>query len=120
MSEPIAEHLTSPTPSGVSITALEPPWTLIVGGVAGAIGFFLSAMFFGARWAIAAAVVAAIVALVKRVRSAAIAFVVAGALAAIGLAPSTIVLFFASLAFGAGLALAARAYARRHANDAEG
>ncbi|HMI58194.1 MAG TPA: hypothetical protein VK511_09100, partial [Gemmatimonadaceae bacterium] len=57
----------------MSITALEPPWTLIVGGVAGAIGFFLSAMFFGARWAIAAAVVAAIVALVKRVRSAAIA-----------------------------------------------
>jgi hypothetical protein len=119
MTEPITEHLTSRTPSDGSAAALEPPWALSVGGIAGATGFFLFAMFFGIRWAIVAAVVGAIVALVKREWSAAIAFVIAGALAAIGLAPSTTVLFFASLAFGAGLALAARVYARTHASGAE-
>lgn len=116
MTEPIAEHLTSPTPSaaGAGLAALEPPWALSVGGIAGVVCFFLFAMLFGARWAIATAVVGAIVALAKHVRLAAIAFVAAGALAAIALAPSTIALFAASLAFGAGLAFAARAFAHRH------
>ena len=119
MTEPIAEHLTSRTPSdasGASARALEPPWALSVGGIAGTICFFLFAMFVGATWAIAAAVAAAVVALVKRVPIAASAFVIAGALSAIGAATSTTVLFMASLAFGAGLALASRAFARRHAS----
>jgi len=119
MTEPIAEHLTSRAPSDASsanTAALEPPWALSVGGVAGAICFFLFAMFVGAKWAVAATAVAAIVALVKRVPLAASVFVIAGVLSAIGSAPSTTMLFIASLAFGAGLALAARAYARRHAS----
>jgi hypothetical protein len=115
MSETIAEHLTSPTPGDAGMAALEPPWALSVGGIAGAVCFFLFAMLFGVKWAIAAAAVAAIVALVKREWIAAIAFVVAGVLALIGSAPSTALLFVASLAFGAGLVFAARAYARTHA-----
>ena len=122
MTEPIAEHLTCRTPtdaSGASARALEPPWALSVGGIAGAICFFFFALLVGAKWAIAAAAVAAIVAFVKRVPIAASAFVVAGALSAIGSATSTTVLFIASLAFGAGLALAARAFARRHASETD-
>jgi hypothetical protein len=103
---------------GATIAAAEPPWALTTGAIAGALCFFLFALLFGARWAIAVAVVAAITALAKRVRLAAIAFVVAGALSAIGLAPSVAALFIASLAFGAGLALATREFWRRHASDA--
>jgi hypothetical protein len=123
MSEPSAEHLTSQmrpgahTAGGASIASVEPPWALIAGGIAGALCFFLFALLFGARWAIAVAVVAAIIAFAKRNRTAAIAFVVAAAISAMGLAPSVAVLFIASLVFGAGLALAAREFWRRHVSD---
>ncbi|MDQ2767016.1 MAG: hypothetical protein M3Y30_07645 [Gemmatimonadota bacterium] len=95
----------------------EPVWALLTGGVAGALGFFLWALLFGARGAIVVAVVALIAALVKRMRTAAIAFVAGGALAAIGAATSTTVLFIASLTFGVGLALAARAIALTQKGD---
>jgi hypothetical protein len=124
MSEPSAEHLTSQirpdanAAGGSSIASAEPPWALTTGGIGGALCFFLFALLFGARWAIAVAAVAAIVALAKRIRIAAIAFIVAGALSAVGRSPSPTVLFIASLAFGAGLVLAAREFWRRHASDA--
>jgi hypothetical protein len=117
MTEPIAEHLTSRAPASAvaaSADVLEPPWALSLGGLAGAACFFLFAMLFGVRWAIAAAAAAALVALVKHERIGSISFVAAGALSAIALAPSTAALFIASLAFGGGLAFAARAYARTH------
>ncbi|HEV7702892.1 MAG TPA: hypothetical protein VGO46_01320 [Gemmatimonadaceae bacterium] len=119
MPEPIAEHLTSPQPSGEGAStaaAFEPAWALLVGGAAGAVGFFLFALFVGAKWAIAIAAAAAIVAFARRERIASFALLVAGALSAIALVPSTTALFIAALAFGAGLALAAREYARRHAS----
>ena len=119
MSEPIAEHLTSHSPSAASASppsTFEPAWALVVGGLAGAVWFFLSALLFGARWALAIAVIAAIVALMRRARIPTIAFVAAGALALIGSAPSTSILFIASLAFGGGLAVAAREYARARAS----
>jgi hypothetical protein len=124
MSEPSAEHLTSQMRTDANaagratMAAVEPPWALTAGGIAGALCFFLFALLFGARWAIGVAAVAAILALAKRMRLAAITLAVAGALSAIGLAPSVAALFIASLAFGAGLALAAREFWRRHASDA--
>lgn len=128
MTEPNKELLTSEmrsdanSASRATIAAPEPPWALLVGGISGALWFFLFALLFGARWAIAVAAAAAIVALVRRMRIEAIAFVAAGALSAIGLVPSTTALFVASLAFGAGLATtardAARAVARMGASDA--
>ena len=119
MSDSIAEHLTSQPSSGASASegsTFEPVWALVVGGLAGAVCFFLFALLFGARWALAVAAASAIVAFLRCARIAGIAFIAAAALAAIGAAPSTSFLFIGSLAFGAGLAVAARDYARAHAS----
>jgi hypothetical protein len=126
MSDPSAEHLTSRTPSGALASApatLEPTWALLVGSLAGAACFFLFALLFGARWAIAVAVVASIVALARRMRIGAVAFIAAAALAvlaAIGAVSPVSVLFVAGLLFGAALAIAARDYARAHGSAVAG
>jgi hypothetical protein len=122
MTEPNTEHLTTPRMSSAAAPPIdetfEPLGALMVGGAAGALTFLLCALLFGARWAIAIAIVAAVASLVKRMRAPAIVFAAAGAFAAMALAPSTLALLVASVTFGIGLALAARAVARAVARDA--
>jgi hypothetical protein len=88
--------------------AAEPLGALLIGGVFGAIGFALSALWFGAVVGIEIALVAAIIAFVRRARGPASIFVASAALCAIALLPSTIAIFAAGLCFGYGVALAAR------------
>ncbi len=102
----------SPLASGAtrddSGNTLEPLWARIVGGLAGALGFALCVLLFGALTGIAIAIVAALIAFVRRAPTVALLFAVAAVICAISLAPSTIAIFVSSLAFGEGLARAAR------------
>jgi hypothetical protein len=91
-----------------ALDAAEPLSALSIGGILGATTFLLCALLFGARAAIGIAAVAMIVALVRRMPAAAIAFAAATALSAAGLIPSTAALVGASAAFGIALALFAR------------
>jgi hypothetical protein len=105
--------MTDPRSDAIETLVAAEPWgALLVGGILGAITFFLWALLFGPRAAIGVAVVAMIVALVRRMTKAAIAFAVAAALAAAGLIPSTAALIAAAAAFGLALALFARARMR--------
>jgi hypothetical protein len=87
---------------------LEPLGALLVGGVCGAIGFALCALWLGPMAGIVIALVAAIIAFARRAPGPASNFVAAAALCAIALMPSTIAIFAAALCFGYGVVLAAR------------
>jgi hypothetical protein len=114
MSETEAIHsMTDPRSDAIEAPASAEPWeALLIGGILGATTFFLCALLFGARAAIGIAALAMIVALVRRVSEAAVAFAAAAALAAAGLIPSTAALIAAAAAFGIALALFARARLR--------
>jgi hypothetical protein len=86
----------------------EPLGALLVGGVFGAIGFALSALWLGAVLGIEIALVAAIIAFGQKARGPASIFVAVAALCAIALLPSTIAIIAAALCFASGLVLAAR------------
>jgi hypothetical protein len=85
----------------------EPLAALVVGGIAGALTFALCVLFLGAAAGIAIALVAAVVTLARRRVIDASIFLAAAALCAASLLPSTLAVFVAALAFGAGLALVA-------------
>ena len=91
------------------IHAVEPPSVLVIGGLLGGATFLFCAFLFGARTAIVIAAVGALVALVRRLPIAAIAFALAAAIAA---AAATAALLAASAIFGAALALFALARMR--------
>lgn len=114
MSNTKAVHpMTDPNNDAIGTLAPAEPWgALVIGALLGATTFLLCALLFGARSAIVMAAVAMIVALVRRVLAAAIAFAVAVALSAAGLTPSTTALVAAAAAFGIALALYARARIR--------
>jgi predicted lipid-binding transport protein (Tim44 family) len=103
-SSPIAAS----TPPQDSASALEPLWARIVGGLAGALGFALCVLLFGAPIGIAIAIAAALIAFVRRATVVAMLFAVAAAICAIALAGSTVAVFISSLAFGEALARSAR------------
>ena len=109
--------LSSGTPQDDSANALEPLWARLVGGLAGALGFALCVLLFGPPVGIAIAIVAALIAFVRRAPAVAMLFAVAAAICAIALAGSTIAIFVSSLAFGEALARAARPHL---ATSAEG
>lgn len=105
---PIPTETHAPTaPEGVSREE-EPLGALLVGGVFGAIGFALSALWLGAVVGIEIALVAATIAFGQKERGAALIFVAVAALSAIALLPSTIAIIAAALCFASGLVLAAR------------
>lgn len=106
--------MTGPRSDGIGTLDAAEPWgAFLIGGILGATTFLLCALLFGAKAAIGIAVVAMIVALVRRMPEAATAFAAAIALAAAGLIPSTAALMGAAAAFGIALALFARAWTRR-------
>jgi hypothetical protein len=88
---------------------LEPPLALATGAVLGGFAFLLLALLFGPLFAVDVAVLGTIIALVRRLLAAAVAFGAAAALAAGALVHSTAALFVSSAAFGIALALFARA-----------
>lgn len=100
------------------LAAVEPRSALLIGGILGAMTFLLCALLCGARTAIAIAAAATLVALVRRVPSAAILFAISLALSAAGLLPSTYSLTGAAAAFGIGLAMFARTRMRSRIDDA--
>lgn len=110
MTESIPMSTESHAPSARQGAAreVEPLAALLVGGVFGAIGFALCALWIGAVVGIEIALVAAIVAFAQKARGPALNFVAAAALCAIALLPSTIAIVAAALCFANGLALAAR------------
>jgi hypothetical protein len=90
------------------VTEDEPLAALVVGAVAGALTFALCVLFIGAAAGITIALVAAVVMLARRRVIDASIFLAAAALCAASLLPSTLAVFVAALAFGAGLARVAR------------
>lgn len=86
----------------------EPLGALLVGGVLGATGFALIALWLGAVVGIEMALVAATIAFGQKERGPALIFVAVAALCAIALLPSTIALVAAALCFAIGLVAAAR------------
>ena len=86
----------------------EPLGALLVGGVFGATGFALCALWLGAVVGIEIALVAATIAFGQKERGPASIFVAVAALCAIALLPSTIASVVAALCFATGLVLAAR------------
>jgi hypothetical protein len=97
--------------------AVEPPGALLIGGLLGGVTFFLCALLFGSRVALAISGVSLIVALARRIPGAAAAFGVASALLALTLrSPLTTYStagVCAAVAFAAGLALFAYARLRQ-------
>lgn len=106
--------MTDPRNDALRTLAVAEPWgALVIGAILGAATFLLCALLFGAKTAIAIAAVAMIVALVRRVTVAVIAFAAAAALSAAWLVTSTAALVAASTVFGIALALYARAWMRQ-------
>lgn len=103
---PTESHVPS-APEGVS-REKEPLGALLVGGVFGAIGFALSALWLGAVVGIEIALVSATIAFGQKERGPALIFVAVAALSAIALLPSTVAIVAAALCFASGLVLAAR------------
>jgi ABC-type dipeptide/oligopeptide/nickel transport system permease subunit len=112
MTEPIVGPPKAET-NGAAAAAeeAEPLWALVIGAVFGAIGVLLCALWLGPMVAVAAALVAAAVAVMRRAYVGAAAFAAGAALASLAaraLLPSTFALFLSALAFGVGLAIATR------------
>ena len=95
------------------IATAEPPSALLIGGVLGAMTFLLCALLFGARAGIVIAALGVVVALARRIPSAAMGFAIATALSTAGLIPSTTALIAAAAMFGLALALFAQARMRQ-------
>jgi hypothetical protein len=97
--------------SGV-IAFEQPPSVLVTGGILGGATFLLCALLLGVRAGVAIAAVSMIIAVLRRVRAAALLFGAAAVLSAVALLPSTSALVAAASAFGIALADFARARMR--------
>lgn len=85
-----------------------PLWARIVGGAAGALCFGLCVLLLGSATGVGIAIVAALIARLRRTSGASLPFAAAAAICAIAFLSPPIAIALASLAFGAGLALASR------------
>ena len=86
----------------------DPLWARLVGGAAGAVCFGLCVLLVGPTFGVVVAIVAALIARLRHANGASLPFAAAGAICAIAFLAPTTAIALASLAFGAGLTLAAR------------